>query len=470
VYFSGLVQLGDEFTIESESLIANDTNVLIFDPAGLTDPGEIIASGVLLQDITFHTSCENFLFLKDRFGGVQLTEFENERQGRVTSFQNLTLTFTVELPEDDSVGPTALSDLTITSNIEVSNGEIRDLTALVVGNQVTAGSPLVVQETFLIDLTQRKRYTTTATIVGQSDVGKICQGSDRYQFTAGSPLPPIFPTVTPTASPTVTPFPTPDPETAACEVEASISCSVADGRRCDLRNPVGRTCIGTAPFMLQFMYHADATCDGKQTAANFRCTDLNTDIARPTGVYVLMSDGDEETLFSGVMAEGQIGDIPIGRSDSMSIQVFTVDEDDLPDIILQEIQMETLCNEESALTLLTFFGSMQLVGYQNAELGIEQVFANLEIEYKAENAGVLSMELLGALASSPFTGFQDFLSGEKLQVLARGGSTAFTERFTLNLEATAGSDFTFTFLAQGQGTRSGEPCDSTDDFTLSIQS
>ena len=468
VYFSGIVGLGDDFAFEVESLLAENTNILIYDPVGSTDPAEIIETGILLQNVTFHTSCDNFLFLKDRFGAVQLIEFQNERQGRVTSYQDITLSFTVELPEDGSIGPTVLTDLFITSNIELSEGEIRDLSSMVIGVNLTAEAPVVVQETFLIDLTQRSRYTSTATIVGQSDVGKICQGSDRYQFTAGNPLPPIFPTMTPTASPTVTPVPTPDPETSACVVEASISCSVADGRRCDLRNPQGRTCIGTAPSMLQFMYQSSEICSTNTSAANFNCTDVNVDIARPDSVYVRMRGEDQDEWFSAIMVEGQIADIPIGRSDVMTIQISTV-ENEVPRTLLQFMEMDVLCNEESALTLLTYFGSLQLVGYQNAELGVEQVFANIEIEYKSENAGVLSMELSDAVATSPFTGFQDFLDGEKSQDLARGESSTFSERFTLNLEATAGSDFFFTFLAQGRGAISKVECDSTDEFTLIVE-
>ena len=468
VYFSGIVGLGDDFTFEVESLLAENTNILIYDPIGSTDPSEIIETGILLQNVTFHTSCDDFLFLKDRFGAVQLIEFHNERQGRVTSYQDITLSFTVELPEDGSIGPTVLTDLFITSNIEVREGEIRDLSSSVIGLNLTADAPVVVQETFVIDLTQRSRYTSTATLVGQSDIGRVCQGSDRYQFTAGNPLPPIFPTMTPTASPTVTSVPTPDPETSACVLEASISCSVADGRRCDLRNPQGRTCIGTAPSMLQFMYQSSEICSTNTSAANFQCTDMNVDIARPDSVFVRMGDGDQDEWFSGVLVEGQIADIPIGRSDTMTIQIFTVEEE-RPRTMLQTSQMDILCNEESALTLLTYFGSLQLVGYQNAELGVEQVFANIEIEYKSENAGVLSMELFDAVATSPFTGFQDFLDSEKFQDLARGESLSFSERFTLNLEATAGSDFLFSFLAQGRGTRSKVECESTDEFTLIIE-
>jgi len=463
VYFEGFVGKGDDFTIEAEFLIANITNILILDPADLTDPVEIVQAGVLLQAVTFATSCDEFLFLSDRFGAIQLIEFENERQGRVSSFQDITLTFTVELPEDGSVGPTELMGLSVSSNIEIGDGEVTDLTDLVAGMNLTAESRIVVQETFVIDLSQRNGYTTTATVMGN-----ICQGSDQYEFTAGNRLPPFFPTMTPTVSPTLSPVPTPDPDTAVCEVEASISCSVADGRRCELRNPEGRTCIGTAPTMLQFMYQPNATCSTNTTASNFQCEDATNGTALPDAVYVVMSDGGTaDTWFFAATSKGQIVDIPVGGADSMSIQIFT-DDAESPGTLLQSSQMDILCNEGSGLTLLSYFGSLQLVGYSNAELGVEQVFASIEIEYKAENVGVLSMELVEAFATSPFTGFQDFLSSDGEQTLSRGESSTYTERFTLNLQATAGLEFQFSFLAQGLGTTSREPCESTDVLTLSI--
>jgi hypothetical protein len=136
--------------------------------------------------------------------------------------------------------------------------------------------------------------------------------------------------------------------------------------------------------------------------------------------------------------------------------------------LLQESQMDVLCKEDSSLTLLTFFGNLQLVGYQNAELGIEQVFANIEIEYKAENVNVLGMELAGALASSPFAGVQEFVDEEGIQLLP-GDSSVFIEQFVLNLNSTAGNAFLFTFLADGAGTASQVPCNSTDEFTLVIE-
>jgi hypothetical protein len=468
-YFAGFVEVGEEFTLQAGLEVAANTDVVIYDPSDLTDPEDIIASGNVLQTILFHTSCDDFLFLKDRFGAVQLTEFVNDRQGRVTCFQTVTLTFTMELPDGFDQGTTVgLTDLTVTSNIEISAGETQDLSQLVIGREVTSTTSVTVEEPFELDLTQRKRYTTSAAIVGESDIGKICTGNDGYQFTAGNALPPFIPTLAPTATPTITPFPTPDPETAACEIEASITCAYADGRRCDLQSPAGITCLGSTANFLQFTYDPDSLCTGDNGSTNFECQDSNLEVDRPSSVYLRMVGQDQDgDWYAGEVSEGQIIDVPTKRGDAMRIEISTVEEIGGPGLLLQQSQMNFDCTEESALTLMTNFGNLQLIGFENPETGLQQVFANIEITYTATNAGTLDMDLFGAFGSSPFSGFQDFLGGE-VRPLSRDGDAAFVEEFTLNLDATAGSEFQFTLLAQGRGSTSEVVCDETDAFTLAI--
>lgn len=465
-YFAGFVAVGEDFTMIAQVEVAANINILIYDPAGSTNPDEIISSDGLLQNITMHTSCTDYLFLKDRFGAVQLVEFANQRQGRVTSLQTITLTYTISLPDgvDETVN---LTGLTVTSNIEVSEGETQDLSQAVVGNFVAGNKTVTVEEQYQIDLTQRKRYTTSAVVVGQADDGKLCSGKDNYQFTAGNPLPPIFPTVSPSSPPTITAFPTPDPFNSTCEVEATITCALTNGRRCNLQSPAGSTCIGSDASLLQFMYAPESLCNGNNTSTNFLCDDLNPDVGRPQDVFIRIGRGDEDRWFSDIVSTGQVIDVPIPVGEAIRIEISTVDAGG-PGVTLQESRMSVACTPESALTLLSYFGNLQLVGYQNLELGLQQVFANIAITYTAANGGNLDMELFGAFGSSPFTGFQEFL-GPESQTLSRDESASFVEEFTLNLAATTGSEFQFTFLAQARGSISQVGCDDTAAFTLTIQ-
>ncbi len=466
-YFSGFVAIGEDFVLSAQTVVTANMNIMIYDPSGSSNPDEITNSDGLVQNITMHTSCLNYLFLKDRFGAVQLVEFENSRQGRVTSYQNITLTYTIELARNQEEVSVELTGLTVTSNIEISEGETRDVSPAVIEKIVTPDMTVTIEEQYRIDLTQRKRYTTSAVVVGQADDGKICSGSESYQFTAGNPLPPIFPTLSPSSPPTISPFPTPDPLNATCEVQASIACALTSGRRCNLQAPAGSTCIGSDANFLQFMYAPDSFCNRTSTATNFICDDSNIDIERPQTVYIRIGRGDEEAWFSDVVSTGQVIDVSIPVGESMRIEIST-DGGGVAGVLLQESLMSVTCVEESALTLLNYFGNLQLVGYQNLERGLQQVFANVEITYTATNVGALDMDLLGAFGSSPFTGFQQFLGAES-QRLSRDESSSFVEEFTLNLAATAGSDFQFTFLAQGRGSDSQVGCDDTAAFTLAIQ-
>jgi hypothetical protein len=214
------------------------------------------------------------------------------------------------------------------------------------------------------------------------------------------------------------------------------------------------------------MYNPTSLCKGNNTATNFQCEDFNLDLERPTSVYIRIGKGDQDTWFSDVVSSGRVIDVPVS-GESMRITISTVAEGGGPGVILQESRMSVECVPASSLTLLNYFGSLQLVGYQNLELGLQQVFANVRITYVATNDGELDMQLIGAFGSSPFTGFQEFLDKEG-RPLTRGESAAFVEEFTLNLDATSGSEFQFTFLAQGRGSISNLGCDDTAAYTLAI--
>ena len=466
-YFAGFVAVGDDFTLRAAKTMGNLTNIVIYNPNGSSDPNTVLAAGDVLENITFSTSCSDNLFLSDRFGAVQLVEFVNKQQGNVTFFQNITLTFTVQLPGSVQQGATDLTGLIVTSNLGVEGGETKNLSQLVLGSRVTPSTPVTVKEQYVIDLIQRKRYTTSAKVFGQSTQGARCTGANQYQFRAGNPLPQIFPTVSPSSTPTITPYPTPNPETSRCHIAASISCALDNGQRCNLRSPAGNTCSGRNANLLQFVYVPSSRCNGNNTASNFQCEDFNLSTQRPPSAYISISgNSTQDVWFSGVVSAGQVINAPINAGSTIHIEVSTVVNGG-PGVLLQKSQMGVKCNSASALTLMTYFGNLQLVGFQNVDMGLQQVFANVGISYTATNTGRLELDLYGAFASSPFSGFQNFLNGQNM-TLSPGENATFLEQFTLNLAATAGSSYQFTFLAQGIGSISQVGCEGTAAFTLSI--
>lgn len=189
--------------------------------------------------------------------------------------------------------------------------------------------------------------------------------------------------------------------------------------------------------------------------------DQNTNVTRPQSAYIYIGQNGT-AWFNGTRTEGQVFDVPIVNGTFIEVEISLEESGTM----LQQSTMSIECNEESALTLLTTFGHLQLVGFRNEEQGLQQVFADIDISYTATNVGLLDMELFGAFGSSPFAGFQSFL-GDPVGV-AVGGNETFHERFTMNVAAVAGTDIQFTFLAQGN-TSADTICDGTAAFTLSVQ-
>lgn len=150
---------------------------------------EIVQTDNMIQTIKYHSSCSNNLFLKDRFGSVQLVIFINEEQGVVTCFQNVTLTFDIAVPvaiEGDCV---VLSALQVVTNIVDEDGDpqVIDLTEEVEGVEVAPTMPHSVNVTLTIDLTQRQRYTAFSTVIGQTKDGSVrCFGANVLEFTGKS--------------------------------------------------------------------------------------------------------------------------------------------------------------------------------------------------------------------------------------------------------------------------------------------
>ena len=470
VYFSGFSEVGGEFTMLAEQKFTANMNVTIYDPKGFDNADDIVKPENILQTLVYHSSCSQNLFLKDRFGSVQLVVFVNEEQGTVTCFQNATLGFDIEAPVDIvGDGPVELTALTVITNIDNGNGGIYDLTDKVEGVIVSEGMPFSVTVTITLDLTVRQKYTALSTVVGKTDEGKRCFGTDFYEFEAGNPLPPIFPTLAPSAAPTISPFPTPDPDTSPCDLKAEIECQTANGGSCsNLRSPAGSTCIGSNAQQLQFIYIPDSLCMGNNTQDRFKCSDENLEIPRPSTAFIRIG-AKNSIFFNGAVTTGQIFVVPVtAGTNEVEIDILT-NVNNAPGEALQEGKMSVRCRLEDGLTLLDTFGSLQLVGFRNTEMGTEQIFENIELSYIAENAGRLSGDLVGAFRNSAFSGFANLLEEGERRTILSGNSETFFESFTLNLAASAGQGFDFSFLVNGEGTQSGAICQDTDLFTLRVQ-
>jgi hypothetical protein len=192
VYYDGFATVGDELVLEDNgNRVEANMNVTIYSSDN-KDPANI------LQTLVYHSSCSRNLFLKDRYGSIQLIVFVNEIQGIVSCLFNAVFDFSIV---NDGEFNAELVSLISVTNIGVYN-----LTDRVLGTLVKPGEKFTIAENIVIDLTVRQRYTALSTIVGRpvgGSTGSLCRDTDFLTFVAGNPLPPIFPTIAPSAEPAV---------------------------------------------------------------------------------------------------------------------------------------------------------------------------------------------------------------------------------------------------------------------------
>jgi hypothetical protein len=190
VYTYEYVPVGSTFQVnDGEQRFEADQNVTIYS-------SDQIGYDTMLQTLNFHTSCSQDLFLKDRFGAVQVVEWVNEEQGVVSSFANASFDVSVTIPMDITG-----STLTLESFFAVTNFGVYNFTDDVIGQVVVPGASVQVTFDVTFDLTQPRRYTILAEIEGTTDEGSVCTGTAFYNFTTGVDLPDTFPSDAPAVSP-----------------------------------------------------------------------------------------------------------------------------------------------------------------------------------------------------------------------------------------------------------------------------
>jgi len=187
IYHSGYVEVGTIFYLEDGgNRVEADMNATIYS-------SDVLTPANTLQRIKFHSSCSQNLFLKDRFGAIQLVEWFNEEQGLISCFANATFDFEITIPFDirgDSI--------TLTSLTSITSWGVFNLTDDVFGLTLVPGDTLQASFTVTLDLTEVRTYELLTQIVGVTDQGVECRGVDFYTFEAGTDLnSPFAPTIAP---------------------------------------------------------------------------------------------------------------------------------------------------------------------------------------------------------------------------------------------------------------------------------
>lgn len=459
VFHEDWVQVGSLFTLSDggNNFPANQL-ITIYSSEDTSDPANI------QQAIQYHSSCSSNLFLKDRFGATQLVIWVNEDQGVVSCFANQTFELDITIPLDIEGGPATMETLTVASNVDPF---FFNLTDKVAGTVVEAGESITVAISIPIDLTTKKTYNLLITVTAITTLGRICRATELTSFTAGYPLPPIFPTFAPTQAPTGTNPPTPDPLTARCELEADIECFTGSGRSCrSLTAPTSAVCDSEDGVPQSVTYLVTGNSCG--TTENCRETFEGQPLQEEE--YYILAEGRDQTAFSGVVASGGTFSVRNGLDRGrLEITISTVSNGQ-PGLQLQYLQrVDVKCEGRAGedVTLLDEYGALQVVSFESTDQGLQSIYDDITITYIVRNEGVLTATALSALKTSTFEDSQELLDTGGAQ-LAPGTSLSFpSPKVEINLAESSGSDFVFTLDVTGEGTQSGQAC--SDSETLAIR-
>jgi hypothetical protein len=460
VYQQGFVAVGDEYTVaDGGNDVEANLNITIYNSDD-TSPGNV------LQTLILHSSCSSNLFLKDRFGASQLVVFVNEVQGVVSCFFNTTYSFTIENTADGN-------DAILQSLVSLTNFGTVNLTDQVSGVVLGPQDAITFNETVVLDLTVRQRYTALTTIIGESPQGFQCRNFDFFEFVAGNPLPPTFPTLSPTSSPTATPVPTPDPEGTACDLVANIRCDRVVDRgditSCqNLSPPSNPTCLNSEPYRTSFLY-LGGPCPGNNNANGFRCEDQVE--GGPTDDQVVIDVvGDREIiLFRGQVdlneeftAFGTFGDF-------ITVTLYTLNEGGNAGNILQVVRIPTRCTAKDDFSVYNSYGALTLAGYTNDD-GNVSGFETIRIDYIVTNSGSLASNVDSASSMGAFAGSQQLVSSPTGPVSRRDELLIGSEERRLNLAVEAGNSFAFSLELAGTTIAAGVGCTDDTTFSFSISS
>jgi hypothetical protein len=456
VYHADWVEVGSLFTLSDggERFPANQL-ITIYSSNETTDQNNII------QSVQYHSSCSSNLFLKDRFGASQLVIWVNEDQGTDSCFANQTFELDITIPIDIVGGPATITSLTVASNIDPF---FFNLTDKVFGIVADAGTTISTSLAIPIDLTTAKTYNLLVTVFAETQLGQICRATELTSFTAGYPLPPIFPTFSPTSAPTGTPAPTPDPETAACNLEADIDCRTSSGVSCrNLSPPTVTTCESDGPATsISFQYTAQP-CG---TTSN--CEEANAGLPTAEGqVFVSIVGRNGVVGFSDIVVPDQIIRVSQGLTRDITVTISTVDlATGGPGTELQQVTgIRTECEGQLGrdLTLLTNYGAMRLVSFSNPEQGTQSILEELAVTYTVRNEGVLAATVTSAVRTVPGT-VELLTDGE--QLLSPDAVLRFEDTVTVNLSEQSGETVRFDLFAAGRGTVSSRECFDNERYSF----
>jgi len=452
LYFAGPVLVGDKYTLNAAGefdKLSADMTIEIFSSQG----------GTLLQVVNLHLSCSQPLFLFDKFGASQVTEWV-ETSGRVVSDSATdvqTGTIVVQLnPSTDVVKPVRLLEMAVLTNTQ---DQPIDYTPQIAGKVLGPGDVIELPGFGIdIELGTRVKYTFFTTIIGETiDGTNMCNGNSFLECTVGFNLEPAFPTMMPTPRPTLTPFPTRLPNVTACEIASNIVCTVLSPLNtvtCDrLTAPISETCPATSELLVAFLQY-----DGSQGQSVF-----------------VIPTCDKSEYFAKEIQTGEVFEFRSRASDTCEEVLFTVYSSD-PDLGGSEIGAQTAAiacpgpwtigNTIAPGITLAYYASTEDNGIT---FDFNTLEAEVQIDYVGLNTGrgpltVVSGEIA---APSPFTSGP--ITGVPSNIPARDRLVLQTDRQTIQLSGRNGEVLSFTQVLQGAADNEfALPCEAASSYLIEL--
>ena len=457
-YFAGPVAVGEKYTLNEDfnfDKLAADMTVQVFDSQG----------GTLLQQVDMHLSCSQPLFLFDKFGAGQVTEWI-ETDGRIVSDKQTDVqTGTIEVQLDTTSGilkPVRLLEMTVLSN---TLDEPIDYTPQIAGLVLNPGDTIELEGFGIdIELTELTRYTFFTTLIGETlDGTNTCNGFDFLECTIGFNLNPVFPTMMPTPRPTTTGFPTRDPETNACEVSTSIVCSVESlqGISCNqLKAPDSESCPDGAELLVAYLKYDGSL--GDSVFLEVVCDKSTTYIDR-----VIQSD---ETFLFRTRSNS---------CDEVNFIVYTSDPN-IDGSFLQQSAISTTCPGPWTIgaTIADVFSLEAFIDTIDDgitfELHIDEV--EVQLDYVAANTGQFPLTVLGGEISDITVGPGDSgigglatLDGLPVELAPRSQQVLQSNTETVKIAGRTGDVITYSFSVFAQtGNQFALPCEDETSQVFSL--
>jgi len=457
LYFAGPVAVNEKYTLNADRVfdkLSADMTITIFDSQG----------GSILQVVDLHLSCSQPLFLFDKFGASQVTEWV-ETSGRVVSDKQSDVeTGTIEVKLDtstDVVKPVRLLEMTVLTNTQ---DQPIDYTSQVAGMVLGPGDTIELPGFEIdIDLSARTRYTFFTTIIGETlDGTNMCNGFSFLECTIGFNLLPVFPTMVPTPSPTITPFPTNVPNSTACEISAEITCSVMslDGVECDqILAPKTETCPAGAELLVAYLKYDGSL--GDTVFVELVCDKSTTYIDRP----VLAGETVAFRTRANSCAE-------------VSFLISSSDPDNGGSILAEET-IATACPGPWTLGN-KIAGSMVLDAFIDTEddgttFSVNVLEAEVEFDFVAENSGQFPLTIVSGAISDTISAADNGIAatsqvgGLPANLSPRSKTTLETVKQTINLGGRSGDIVTISLSLIGQtNNQFALPCEDAASITFNL--